>query len=454
MNRTPIIFSQVYSYLISDVGKALIRTLFARGMTTLGSLVLIFTIGRLGGPEDMGLYALAYSILLGVGILARLGMDDALMRYVAQRYSRAQLLRLMKWSFKTSLIISVVASSLLWLFRLNIGNFFGKPELAEILTGMAIAAPPYTIGFLFSGFFKGIRKPATACLLENGSISLMAGLLIVASSTWLHVINISIVGYAYAIAAWLIAIQGSSQLWLWFRHQSGQKDTKNNNTWLTYPQPPISYRQFMDTSISFFITTLSGFMQSVIGIMIFGWFLSSKDLGLFKISQQIAMLIGFILIVINAVFPPRFAALYYQRNLKALNRLARQGALIGFLIAAIPAFIFILDPSWILCFFGSNFKEAGNLLRILAFAQLVNVSTGSVGFLLNMTGHERLLRNITLACNTLGLIGFFFMPQLFGAVGAAFAFSALLIAQNTITMLFVWKRLGIWTLPVFYSSKP
>jgi len=96
---------------------------------------------------------------------------------------------------------------------------------------------------------------------------------------------------------------------------------------------------------------------------------------------------------------------------------------------------------------GEGFEPAAPLLQIIALAQLVNVATGSVGFLLNMTGHERYMRNIALLCSSAGLVGFLVLTPWFGAFGAALALAFVLVAQNLLAMFFVWIKLGIWTLP-------
>ncbi|MBT11531.1 MAG: hypothetical protein CMI02_05800 [Oceanospirillaceae bacterium] len=426
-----------------EMGQALMRTFVARAIAALGALALALVIGRLYGPDGMGVYALAYGFLLGVGTLARMGMDNGLMRYVGQDPGSHRVPVYLRWALQRTLMLSVVAGALIWLLRYRLEGVFEAPGLAAVLVGIVLAAPPYAFGFLFSGFFKGIRKPATACLLENGSVALVAGALILAYGLWFGGNQLVVIGYAYAIAAWLVALQGGLQAWLWCRRQPWW----GRGQMMDDIHVAVSRSQFMAVSRAFFVTGLANFMQSVLGLMIAGWLLTSAELGLFKSSQQTATLIGFILIVINAIFPPRFAALYHRGELSALGRLARQGALLGLVIAAPLLVLCLVAPGWVLGWFGDEFRQGANLLRIIALAQLVNVATGSVGFLLNMTGHERLMRNIALLCNSLGLAGFFLLPQLFGALGAALALAFVLVTQNLIALFFVWRRLGIWTLP-------
>lgn len=431
--------------LRGDMGQALVRTFVARGIAALGALALTLVIGRLYGPGGVGVYALAQGLLLGAGTLSRIGMDNALMRYIGQDHGSPYVLQYLRWAGIRSLVISFAASLILWAGRDWFQSVFDAVGLAGVLIGIAVAVPAYAFGFLLSGFFKGVRKPATACLLENGSIALVAGALILAWELNGGSREIESIGYAYAIAAWLVFLQGWYQLWCWCRCQPWWEERGCFIGSLV--EAPVSLAQFTTTSLAFFITNLASFMQSVLGVMIAGWLLTSAELGLFKSSQQTALLIGFILIVINAIFPPRFAALFHEGRIDALGRLARQGAMLGVLIAAPIFFLCLFFPVWVMGWFGEGFKEGAPLLRIIAMAQLVNVSTGSVGFLLNMTGNERLMRNIALICNALGLLAFFLLIPAFGSLGAAMALAFVLMVQNLTAMVYVWRKLGIWTLP-------
>lgn len=426
--------------LKGEMALTLGRTFLARGVAALGSLVLVVVLGRLYGPAGVGVYALAHSLLMGVAILARFGMDNALMRYVGESPDSSHVMRYLYWACRKALILSVVLALALFFGRSLLVRMFGTEGLAEVLVGIAVATPPFTLGFLFSGFFKGIRKPATACLLENGTVALLAGGLVVLLHQYTEVEGLAVIGWAYAGAAWLVLGQGIWQLWRWCRRQSWAARAEA-------PLPSVARPQFDASSRAFFVMSLAGLMQSVLSIMVAGWLLSESGLGLFKTSQQTAMLIGFILIVINAIFPPRFASLHREGKTQALGRLARQGALLGGGIAAPVLLVCLLVPGWVLGLFGDEFSQAAPLLRIIALAQLINVATGSVGFLLNMTGHEALMRNIALICNAIGLSMFFVLIPPFGPLGAAMALAFVLVIQNLVALYFVWRKLGIWTLP-------
>jgi len=433
--------------LRGDLALTLARTFTARAIAALGALGLMVVVGRLHGPAGVGVLALAQSFLLGAGLLSKSGMDNALMRYVGQDPDSHEVMRYFAWAVKRAMLSAFPVAFLLLLLRGYFESLFSSAGLAEMLIGVSLAVPFYVFGYLLSGFFKGVRKSATACLMENGAIALYAGGILWGGMQFAPEISESLlmVGYAYLTAAILVAFQGGLQLWLWCRKQTWYLHNAESD--VVSRSQAVEKKQFFLTSRAFFAATFAGFMQNVLAVMLAGWLLISADLGLFKTSQQIGMLIAFILLVINAIFPPRFASLYHNGNMKGLSRLARLGAALGAVVAMPLVLVCLFFPVWVLGWFGSGFEGAAPLLRIIAVAQLVNVSTGSVGFLLNMTGHERLMRNIALTCNALGLGAFFVLISMLGAVGAAMALAFVLVCQNLVALFFVWRRLGIWTLP-------
>ena len=95
------------------------------------------------------------------------------------------------------------------------------------------------------------------------------------------------------------------------------------------------------------------------------------------------------------------------------------------------------------------------MLRILAFGQLINVATGSVGYLLSMTGHERLLRNTVLIAAVVSLGGGLTLIPAFGLTGAALATATGLAVQNLLCVWQVRRVLGFNTLAIWrFASAP
>lgn len=437
-----VLWEKVANRLRGELALALARTLLARVVAALGTLALALALARAYGTAGVGVFAVAQGLLLGGGILARYGMDNSLMLYAGRGASARQVYIYLGWAGRRAFTIATVLAVVLFLGRQSLADAFGTPALAPVLSGMALALPAFTLAFLLAGLMRGLRRPATASLLENGSVSLVAAVVVVLLQAWQPEAELANAGWAMAVAAWLVLLQGAIQFMRW--QPAADAVTAE-----------LALRADFDrSSRNFFIASLSVFMQSSLGMVLAGYLMSAHDLGLLKSAQQLAVLISFILMVINAVFPPRFAELYHHGRHQELDRLARQSAVIGLALALPLLLVFLLLPGPVLGLFGPAFTEAALPLQIIALGQLVNVATGSVGFLLNMTGHEALMRNIALGTNALGLLLFFVLIPPLGVVGGALAIAFVLAAQNVIAVWYVWSRLGIWTLPLpnFLSS--
>ncbi|GHB09919.1 lipopolysaccharide biosynthesis protein [Salinicola rhizosphaerae] len=425
----------------------LCRTFAARGVAALGTVLLGLVLGRLYGAQGVGIFALAQSVIFGAGIIACYGLNGSLMRYVSQDVASPNIMQYLRWAVLRALLLSVLFGTAIALLRSPIAAAFDAPQLAPMLLGIALATPAFTLSFVAAGFLKGIGMPARASLQENGSISLWAAVAI-GVVAWIDPSrSLTLASWAFCFAAWLVCGQGvfHSLRWLW-RHPSVSRAEGPDAT--TLP----SRGAFFSTAQSFIMLNLSMFLQQVVGMFIAGALLAHSDLGLFKSAERVGMIISFILLVINAVFPPRFSRLFHEGKHGALSRLGRQSSLVATAMALPPALLCLLFPEWVLGWFGPEFHAAANLLRIIVIGHLVNVATGSVAFLLTMTGREKLMRNISLTCSAIGVLGFLVLIPFWGAIGAAIALTLVISLQNIVAAIVVWKEMGIVMLPIPLST--
>ena len=77
------------------------------------------------------------------------------------------------------------------------------------------------------------------------------------------------------------------------------------------------------------------------------------------------------------------------------------------------------------------------------------MSTGSVGYLLIMSGQEKLLRNNIIFVAILNTILNIFLIPKYGIYGAVISSSGSLIIQNIISLFIVRVKLNFWTISLF-----
>jgi O-antigen/teichoic acid export membrane protein len=93
--------------------------------------------------------------------------------------------------------------------------------------------------------------------------------------------------------------------------------------------------------------------------------------------------------------------------------------------------------------FGENYLSGRSALFILCVGQLVNAATGSVGVLLNMTGHERaMVISVGMSAGLNICLNIFLIPR-WGIDGAAVATIISLTFVNLVKVRWAYRYLGI-----------
>ncbi len=127
-----------------------------------------------------------------------------------------------------------------------------------------------------------------------------------------------------------------------------------------------------------------------------GMFRTEKEVGIYNVALKLAALTSITLFAINTIAAPKFAEFWGRRDIKGLGRVAQQSTKLIFWTSFPILLSFWLFPSYILNVFGSEFKAGSTALIILTFGQFINAISGSVGYILQMTGKQKVFQNIIL----------------------------------------------------------
>ena len=100
---------------------------------------------------------------------------------------------------------------------------------------------------------------------------------------------------------------------------------------------------------------------------------------------------------------------------------------------------------FLLSFFGTEFLIAKNTLLILLIGQIVNAMSGSVGFILQMTGREKVYQNILLLTLVINItLNIILIPK-FGIEGAAIASAFSLLLWNLCSVFYIYRKYNVLT---------
>jgi O-antigen/teichoic acid export membrane protein len=208
---------------------------------------------------------------------------------------------------------------------------------------------------------------------------------------------------------------------------------------------PPSFEKWKWTKTAFSLLLVNGiyFYLSQLQIIALGSIKGAKETGVFAIASRLSDLEGYMLFAMNVVLAPIISKLYAEKNIPELQKIITNSLRIGFLFS-LPVIIgFLFFPAFFLHFFGDEFGEGKFALIVLTISQVVNFATGSVGYLLTMTGNQKTALQLLIACALLTtLLSVLLIPD-FGMNGAAIAAAVNNIILNVLMAIAVFRKIGI-----------
>ena len=406
---------------------------FGAGLGFVFNVVL----ARVLGASGLGVYQLALTFVLVASIIARLGMDAAMLRFAATSFAEkdwGSLVTIHKLGMAIVVLASVPIVTVTYFSADWIAaTCFSNSAIAAPLRLMSLALIPFSLFNLYGELLKAGHKQISASFVQAGALPLVNLCAIYFFADKLA--NPAGAAKIYLASTMLVSTLGYV---FWKRgvllpHAAAFKTLK--------------LRELFEVSLPMYLAALSDVIMTFSDILILGIFVTSAELGIYSAAARTALLTRFVLLATSSVVAPKFAALHAAKDYVNLEKLA-VGATFLTLVSTLPLLMaFILFPDKILSIFGPTFVIGGPVLMILALGQFVNAGTGPVGYLLNMSGHHRIESRIALSGAML-TIGFCFsLIPFFGIIGAAMASAIATSVCNLLRVYFVKTRLGINVLP-------
>lgn len=409
-----------------------LKTAITRVLSALFAFLLTLIVSKTSDASTAGQFFFLFNLVSLLAIVSQLGFDVSLVRYNAIAFNNKEKLE-QSQNYKTALYRSM-AFCLLAIGVLLAGfNLFPEqlnqtqsPMYAIILCLLCI--PFLVLAQTNSRVLQACRKVVSSLFALQLGVSMLMVIFVFALD-YIGQQNINNLMTALLLASIGVAVISSAN-WL-------GSDQYQTSAFVPNKKMVASAKQVWIGSI---FTNVLQWGSLVIA----GFFISTAELGLLAAAQRTSLLIGFVLITINFVVAPMFASLYKERQMIKLQSLSRLACRANVGLAIVPVIICTLFPEFVMRFFGEEFLAAAPLLVVLSLGQLVNVATGSVGFLLLMSGHERTMKYITISSGTISICLLIALCQTFGVIGAAWAMAIGMAIQNLAALYFVKRYLGFF----------
>lgn len=183
-----------------------------------------------------------------------------------------------------------------------------------------------------------------------------------------------------------------------------------------------------------------------------GIFMDAEAVGIYNGAIKIALFSKLILMSVNSIFGPTISKLYAKGDITGISS-AYKATVRWIIHLSFPCFLFIFFFSkQIMGFYGPEFVQGATALIVLSAGQLVSLSVGSAGSLLNMTGRPKVeLYNRGFALILNFLLNLYLIP-LMGINGAAVATASSISLVNILRLVenYIFLNIHPFSLRILY----
>lgn len=416
---------------IADIVRGASVTFVLRIVGLALGFALNIAIARTLGQTAAGLYFLSFSVVTLASTIGIFGLKNTVVRFVASNNAVEDFAAVRGTRNMAVLVtfgVSMLVTILLWVLAPWLGTVvYQKPAVVQPLRLFALAVPLLSLTTLFAELLKGLRRLRDSQLLiavGPRGLPLLGVLLIGAAFGVDGIILVYVASVAFLFLAGLTA---------WHLVTPSLREVKATYAWKSL---------FNSCIPLFWMSTLQvGINQLATSFL--GRYGSPADVAEFSVALRTATLTSLVLLSVNSDVSPKFAAHYRLGNMQALERTAQSATRLVILLTIPMMVIFIGGAPLLMSMFGAEYVSGANLLIILVIGQFVNAATGAVTYVLVMTGHERVQRNVMLVAACVAVTLNVLLVPVWGAVGAAVATALTVSFSNLLSAYYVYKLLGI-----------
>jgi O-antigen/teichoic acid export membrane protein len=387
--------------------------------------------------DGLGAFGLVFSLVTAGAIVSQLGLQQAIVRLVAEAIARdnpGRARAVVVFSYRhVALGIFAVAAFLLlgggvWIAR----DLWESPALAETMPAASIWLAVLSLQVLTSETFRGFKDLRFASLFGG----------VITGTVTLSVLGVWIAWRGSASveqAMWISA--GAATLSLAIGVTMVRRRLRRIPAGTS-----IAGREVFSISLPLWMSAVTAYLLAQAPLWIIGAYRPDSEVGLYFGALRMVTLVSMPLILINLVVPPFITELYVRGERARLERVLRSAAT----LAGLPAFAVLLS----FVFFGGTimglalgapFRDGAPILALLSVGFLVNVLTGSCGVTLVMTGFQNTLMRITVASAVFSIVASLLVVRQHGTVGVALVACTAAVLQNVGNWLAARYHTGMWT---------
>lgn len=410
-----------------------VLVMLVRAMGAGAAFIMVVFIARLLGASDFGVFSLGLTIFTMAGVFVRFGLENVVLKRVSENLETDPKLAI---GYLQSSVVLVAMIGLIITVILFFSSgiifipIFHDPLFSEVLGLFSIGLVPISIVFIIAAAMKSLGNPIYATLLQ--SLFVPASMVLFSAFLWLtDLANLHNLVFAYVLGVFLSSILGGC---LWKKKAPKIKGST------------VKWGSLLKQGWPMLLVSSGAMLLAWSDIIIVGVYMDSKSVGIYSAASKTVLITSLILVGMNSITAPRYAKLYSENKLEDIALLAQKSSWILLLLVVFPSVFLLFFSDWIMSLFGKEFVVGSSILIVLTIGQIVNVAAGSVGYLLSMTGKEKILLKIMFVTALFNIISNMLVINTYGLLGVAVVTAFSIVLWNVWAMFEVRKHLGVWVL--------
>ena len=416
---------------LKEVASGSFLALTFKFMGIISGYIATLVISNYYGAKVTGVFNLAFVIINMALLVGLLGFQTAIIRFTNELKERGQSKDILKKMIIVSLSLSAVIAIGLEYFSKTLSlNLFQEPLLEDYVRLMAFTLPPLAIFTILVEYIRALRNIMFSEMLRN-SISVLFLATILLFTLWSGTRPL-VPAKANVLATFLACL---TAIIFFMKKLGGFSDLQPGGMKLS---------SIVRISLPMLFTASMFTLMGSIDRLMLGFFRNSAEVGIYSVALKVSSVVNILLVAINSIIAPKFAQLFWRNEWDSLENIIRFSTRLIFYSTLPCITVFLFFPTEVLSLFGRDFSSGSTTLLILTSGQVVNCLAGSVGYFLDLTGNQKIFRNIVAISTILNiLLNMLLIPTL-GIKGAAIATALSTMTWNITALLYIKRRYGIY----------
>lgn len=368
------------------------------------------------GANIFGIYVYGNLFVSVAGMFADLGAKRALLRFLPEFSHDERKSQYVTIAFLVAISSSTTIATLLFLTAPYINRYtLDNGTLTLVLRILAISIPFITSSAVASHVFRAEKQVGYQVLIDD-IVLRYSRLFLVGGAILLGATLVDVV-FAVLVAAIFTAIVAF--FLMYYSTPFGLERPEQS-----------SAKRFIDYSLPVSMSNIEVLMYSTVDVFMLGFFLTSTEVGVYKIAVLISSFLTFPLLATNKLFPSVASKLYTDGKNRELQAVFSTVTRWTVSVSVFMSFGALIYRRELLMLFGAEYVRGVSVLTVFVIAYFLNTAVGPSNWMLLMADRQYLVMLNHWVFGSLNVILNFILINEIGLIGAAIASAGSIAALN------------------------